>query len=231
MVKILHLYPNLMNLYGEYGNILVLKKHLEDQGMKVSVDKKDIEDKIDFSKYDFVYMGSGTESSLAIARFNILKYKNDIYNYIRKNKVLLFTGNAMELLGKSINNKEALGLFDFESNETDKRYTGDVIVRNDDLGEIVGFINKSTLIKGSEKNKLFDYVFVDKNLKDNTFEGYHINNIYGTHIIGPILVKNPKFIEKIVMLLLPNNHKYKKLNYKYEELIYSTTLEALKKRK
>lgn len=60
-MKILHLYYDLMNLYGEYGNVVVLVKHLEDQGEEVIVDKKTIGDQIDFTQYDFIYCGSGTE--------------------------------------------------------------------------------------------------------------------------------------------------------------------------
>ena len=56
-MKILHLYYDLMNLYGEYGNVVVLAKHLEDQGEEVIVDKKTIGDQIDFTQYDFIYCG------------------------------------------------------------------------------------------------------------------------------------------------------------------------------
>lgn len=230
MVKILHLFPNLMNLYGDYGNITVLKKHLEDQGQKVIVDRKDIEHKINFNSYDFIYMGSGTESNLAIALDNIKKYKKDIINCINNGKVILFTGNAMELLGKHINNEEALGIFDFDTEYTDKRYTGDVIVRNEELGFIVGFINKSSIIRGSDNNKLFDYVFMDNNLVDNDFEGYCVNNTYATHIVGPILAKNPDFIERIVQTLLPKDCKYKNITYTYEIESFIVTLNALKER-
>ena len=55
--KLLHLYYDLLNLYGEYGNVLIMKKHLEDQGFEVELDKKTVGDAIDFSEYDFVYMG------------------------------------------------------------------------------------------------------------------------------------------------------------------------------
>lgn len=230
MVKILHLFPNLMNLYGDYGNITILKKHLEDQGQKVVVDRKDIESKINFKSYDFIYMGSGTETNLQIALNNLLKYKSDFIECVNSGKVILFTGNAMELLGKSIDGKKALGLFDFEVEYTDKRFTGDVIVKNEDLGFIVGFINKSSLIKGGEENKLFDYIFMDNNLQDNEYEGYHKHNTFGTHIIGPVLAKNPDFVDRIVQLLLPKNCKYKNITYTYEIESFIVTLNALKER-
>ena len=51
--KLLHLYYDLLNIYGEYGNVLIMKKHLEDQGFEVELDKKTVDDAIDFSEYDF----------------------------------------------------------------------------------------------------------------------------------------------------------------------------------
>ena len=60
-IKLLHLYYDIMNLYGEYGNIKILEKHLKDQGFEVIVDKKTIGDTKNLEKYDFVYIGCGTE--------------------------------------------------------------------------------------------------------------------------------------------------------------------------
>lgn len=230
MVKILHLFPNLMNLYGDYANIVVLKKHLEDQGVKVKVDYKEIGEKLNLKDYDFIYMGSGTERKLYYALTEIIKYKKEFIDCVNSDKVILFTGNAMELLGKKIGNKEALGVFDFDTKITDKRYTGDVIVRNKDLGFVVGFINRNATIKSEGKDKLFDYIFIDNNLIDNEFEGFHKNNTYATHIIGPVLVKNPDFMNTIVKQLLPAKQKYKDIKYKEEVDSYIVTLNALKDR-
>lgn len=230
MIYILHLYPNLMNLYGDYANITVLKKHLEDQEQIVRVEKKDIGSNIDFSKYDFIYMGSGTESSRDIALTDLLRYKDDLKQCIENGKTILFTGNAMELLGNTIGNKQGLGIVNFDVETTTSRYTGDVIMESKQLGEIVGFINKSTFIKGGEDSKLFDYFFMDNNLKDNNYEGYRINNTYGTHIIGPVLVKNPKFMKTIIESILPEDFEYKEIEYTFEEDNYLTTLAALKER-
>lgn len=230
MVKILHLYPHLMNLYGDYANVTVLKKHLEDQGLKVSITEKEIGDKFKLQNYDFIYMGSGTESNLIVALKDIKKHKKELETCIDKKKTILFTGNAMELLGKQIDDEEALDIFDFETKHTSKRYTGDIIAKSDEFGFVVGFINKSTVIKRNEEEKLFDYIFIDNNLKDSPFEGYRRKNLFATHIIGPVLVKNPDFMETIVKTLLPPRKKYKDIEYKYELDSYIVTLNALKDR-
>ena len=229
-MELLHLYPNLMNMYGDYANILALKKHLEDQGLTVKVDYKDINEDINFSLYDFIYMGSGTESKELIALNDIIRYKDEFNNLVNNNKVILFTGNASELLGKSIDDNLALNVFDFKTQHTDKRYTGDVIVYNDEIGELVGFVNKSSIISGDKEHKLFKYIFKDNNLNDEEYEGYIKNNAFATELIGPILLKNPNFMKYIVKKLLPNNQTYIDKEYKYELASYNVTLNALKER-
>ena len=62
-MKILYLYHDLMNLYGESGNIRALERHLTDQGETVTVDRKTLGDELSFDGYDFLYMGAGTERS------------------------------------------------------------------------------------------------------------------------------------------------------------------------
>jgi len=227
-MKMLHLYPNLMNLYGDYGNIVVLAKHLNDQGISVQIDKKEVQDNVDFSKYDFIYMGSGTEKNQLVALNDLMNYKTYLIDYIENNKTILFTGNAMELLGRSINDLEALNIIDFDTDVTDKRYTGDVLVKNELIGEVLGFINKSSIIHGGEEYKLFDYQFKGSDLIDNEFEGYYYHNLFGTHIIGPVLVKNPNFMTTIVKCLI--GERYKALKYRYEDDAYDYNLQQLKLR-
>ena len=60
-IKLLHLYYDIMNLYGEYGNIKILEEHLKDQGYTVMVDKKTLGEEKNLEEYDFIYMGCGTE--------------------------------------------------------------------------------------------------------------------------------------------------------------------------
>ena len=228
-MRILHLYPNLMNLYGDYGNVTLLCRHLKDQGIPVIVDKREVEDSINLMQYDFIYMGSGTEAKQLIALKDLIRYQQYLSLYVESGKPALFTGNAMELLGSSIDGNKALSLLDFSTETTEKRYTGDVIVRNPDIGEVVGFINKSTLIHGGESCRLFDYEFKGGSLVDNSYEGYRYKNLFGTHIIGPVLVKNPEFMKEIVRMLCIE--AYKDISYPYEEEAYKTTLQELKKRK
>lgn len=233
-MKILHLYYDLMNLYGEYGNVECIKRHLEDQGFNVIVDKLTVNNRINFLDYDFIYCGSGLESNQKVVLKDLLKHKKSLLEAIQNNRHILFTGNAMELLGQKIDEEEALGIFPITTNHMpNKRYTGDVVVKCDEFGEVVGFINKSSIVVQGT-NGLFSYVFKDENLNDQSVvEGYKVNNLIGTHIIGPILVKNPSimryYVEGIGKSIKPN-YKYKNKDYPYENDSYNVTLKALKQR-
>ena len=65
-IKLLHLYYDILNIYGENGNMRALVKALEYQGLKVNVDFKTIDDEINFNDYDFIYIGSGLDESIDI---------------------------------------------------------------------------------------------------------------------------------------------------------------------
>ncbi len=232
MIRILHLYNDLMNLYGEYGNVAVLADRLKDLGIEVETVKKSLGDDICFSDYDFIYCGCGTEKNLRLALSDLKKRKSEFDEAVKKGSIILFTGNAMSLLGKKLDDEDALNYGSFSSLTSDKRYTGDVVVKNDIFGEVVGFINKCILIEGSKEESLFDYLYKandeDAHVEDNEFEGFHQNNIYASFIIGPLLVKNPVVLRHFVSLL--SNIKDFEYNYPYAEESYQVTLKALKER-
>lgn len=120
-IKILHLYHDFMNLYGEYGNVRLLTKALEGKGCEVAVDKKTVTDTaIDFTGYDFIYCGAGTESKRTYALNHLKGFKDSLKSAFDNGKVILFTGNSWEMLGKSITLAdgtvlEGINLFDFEA--------------------------------------------------------------------------------------------------------------------
>lgn len=233
-VKLLHLYYDIMNLYGDYGNVVVLKKYLEDQGASVILDKKTIGDEINVKKYDFIFIGSGTERSLDRVLLDFSKYKDDIKEYIDEKKILLATGNSFEMFGKSIDNKEAIGIFDFEVKRDKDRTTSDVIYESQYLKKVVvGFVNKGTRMYHN-MNPFFKVEFGIGENENNDYEGVKYKNFYGTHLSGPVLARNPDFAMTIVTEIMKDvkpNFKLKKVNYQNETDGYELVLSELRKRK
>lgn len=205
-INILYLYYDLLNLYGEIGNIKILKYHLEKQGIKVNIDKLSLEDDIDFSSYDLVYMGSGTEGNLKLVYDNLKKYKKDIIDSINNNKYFLVTGNAIDLF-----TKDYLNIFNLEIKDIDKRYNKEVVLDdNFTKSKIYGALNRNGIIKNNF-NPLFEN------------DGILKNNFFGTNLIGPLLVKNPAFFKYFIKRLIKNKNnkfKFKKFDLKLEERAY-----------
>lgn len=206
-VSVLYLYYDIMNLYGENGNIRMIERVLTDKGAEVRVDRKTITDsEIDFESYDFIYCGAGTELSRDVCLGHLSGFSQSLKNAYEKNKVMLFTGNSYEMLGKTIRTAsgedvDGLGIFDFNVEEQKKnRYSGDVKLTSKLFAQtFIGYINKCSRVEGI-KNPLFEVEVMAGNL-ECIADGIHEKNFYGTQVIGPIMVKNPDFAEHIAKLI------------------------------
>ena len=233
-MKILHLYHDLMNLYGEYANITALVKLLENNGEEVTVDRVSIGDEAELSAYDFIYIGSGTERNMRVALNDIKRFESALTDCVGKGKVMLFTGNSFEMLGRRItdadgNEYEGLGLFNFESVEQNReRLVGDVIFDCAFLDSpVVGFVNKCSEIKVIDE-PMFTVKMGLGNSKGDSGEGVRLNNLFCTHVTGPVLIKNPHFLCYLAELLL--GRKPDDSCLEHEKKGYAVTLTELSKR-
>ncbi len=232
-IKVLHLYHNIMNLYGDYGNVVILKKHLEDQGNTVTIEKKTIDDEYNPNDYNFIFIGAGTERNLDRTLKDLKKHIEEFKKYIEDKKYILATGNSFEIFGKIIENEEGLNIFDFEVKRDKDRTTSDIIYTSEFLkNSVVGFVNKGTRIYHN-MNPLFKVVFGIGENERNDYEGVKYKNFYGTHISGPILARNPELLEKLVLDFCKENirgFKPKKVKYENEQKGYELVLAELTKR-
>ena len=117
-ITIGYLYHDLLNLYGDSGNIKTLLYHLKEQGIETNVKYMSINDKKEFNDVDILYIGSGTDDNLLVALDDIKKDKDKLKKYIDDKKFILSTGNSVELFGNYIvsgKKIEALGLYDYVS--------------------------------------------------------------------------------------------------------------------
>ena len=214
MIKVLHLYYDLLNLYGEQGNILALKRAFKNQNVEIEVDYLSVQDKIDFQKYDLVYLGSGSTENLLIALEDIKRHKKELKKYIESKKILLATGNSYLLFGQKINNLDALGIFDYYAASSEKMAQESLMELYQEK-DIIGFQNREFIVN-NKKNHLFK---VKEGLCDNLkseYEGYHEYNFYGTFVIGPLLIRNPHFTNILVKEIMEKNNL---IYHEYEDKI------------
>lgn len=214
-ITIGYLYSDLLNLYGDDGNIKALKYHLEEQDVKVEIKYMTIGDKKDFKDVDFLYIGSGTEANIFLALNDLKDDKDKIKEYLDDNKILLSTGNSIELFGNYIitgKKIKALGLIDYVCMHQDR------IVR--DIKYKTNLVNDAVI--GFENHD-------GKNLSMNE-DFFNEGSFYGGYVIGPILVRNPELCSLFVHKLIDSKEKdfeYKDEDYEYEKEAYKKAVEII----
>ena len=217
IIKIAHLYYDLMNLYGESGNPQALIRHLKNKGLNAEIHFLTVNDNIDFNKYDIFYIGMGSFENQKIVLNDIKKYKDDIKNAINMNKLFIVTGSALELFGQYIkkNNEkiETLKIFDYITEIIDFQIVGEQhfktkLINND----IIGFQNRTSVMK-KNKNHLFKVISGTGSTINDNYEGFVYKNFYGTYLIGPLLIRNPYLTDKLLNIYLDSMKiKYKPKN-------------------
>ena len=212
MIKIEFLFPEIANLYGDPFNVKYLKNSLKD----VEVIETSLTDEPRFVKedIDMIYMGSMSEKAQVMVIDKLKQYKNELQEFINKNKVVLFTGNAFEVLGKYIedeehNKIEGLGIIDSYSVLDRKHRYNTLFLGECNCDENIKIIGFKATFSFSYTDNTKDYFCKSirgcGNNKESVLEGVRINNLFGTYLIGPVLVINPLFTKYIMKLLGEEN--------------------------
>ena len=215
-IKIAHLYYDLMNLYGENGNIKALKKQLEHQGISTKILFLTIDDTLNFDEYDVVYIGAGTENNQALVLKHLLKYKEQIKKAIHDQHIFLVTGNAVELFGRyiyTVDKKKikALNIFPYFAKQENFRIADEALFKCDFIKEpILGFQNQNSIMR-ENKNPLFHVLKGTGSYPYSKKEGIHEYEFYGTYLIGPLLIRNPELLKYFVKKIIQTKDKQFKL--------------------
>lgn len=232
IIHIAHLYYDLMNLYGESGNIKALKMQLENQGIKVKIDFLTITDTLRFSDYDFVYIGMGTEQNQQIILKHLSPYKKEIEKAIEDGTFFLVTGNALELFGKYIiTNKKIKGLniFSFETRQQELRIVEECIGNTSFINKpILGFQNRCGVMQNVKEDSFLTLTKGTGYAPKTIQEGIVKNHFYGTYLVGPILIRNPellKYFVKQLILEFDSKFQFKPFHLTLENKAYQTFME------
>ena len=201
-ITIMYLYYDLFNLYGESGNVKAIKNYLEALGIDVKIKFTTLNDDINLKDVDLIYLGMSTEENQKIVINHINKYKKEIKDYIENNGYIISTGNSIELFGKCINKYETLNIFDYETHIESFRLVDEALFKCNFIEDyILGFINRNSVIK-FEQNSLFKVIKGIGNYPNCNVEGINYKNFYGTYLIGPILIRNPKLLSYLMNKLI-----------------------------
>lgn len=201
--RFIHYYPDLMNLYGSYANLSVLKRQLERLGHEVSVETVRPGDPSDLSGADFLYMGAGTERAARAAMEDFSRFGEAVKTAAEEGVAMLFAGTAMELLGKTVTEADGtvyggICLASFTTRHGTDRLVADVYGHTDLYPEaVVGFMNKCSVISGVETPLVSRVEMGIGNEGERQPEGFHWKNVFASELTGPVLVKNPRLLETV----------------------------------
>lgn len=202
-IKIAHLYPDLLNLYGDRGNIASLTKRLSWRGIDSEVTEYSIDDSINFSGTDIIFLGGGSDREQLLVCDRLQQLKGSFRAYIESGGVTLAICGGYQLLGHYYKMQdqtvEGLGILDIATESGEKRLIGNVVVQSELFDRpIVGFENHGgrTVINGH--TPLGKVLFGYGNDGTSGSEGVIYKNTIGTYLHGPLLPKNPHLCDYIL---------------------------------
>ncbi|MDT8719094.1 type 1 glutamine amidotransferase [Clostridium sp. 19966] len=212
-INICHLYPDLLNVYGDIGNILILKYRAEKRGIKVNVINLSLGDDFEKDKYDIVFFGGGQDFEQSIVSKDLMDNKRDaIESYIEDNGVFLSICGGYQLLGKYYTTPEGeklngLSILDIYTEGGNKRFIGNTIVYNPEFNETyVGFENHSGRTYIGNLSPLGEVKLGYGNNGEDKKEGCIYKNTFCTYFHGSLLSKNPELADRLIYLALSKRY-------------------------
>ena len=206
-LHICHLYPDLLNSYGDIGNVMIMQQRLEKRGIKVVLHNVSVGDPFEKEVYDIVFFGGGQDFEQAIVSKDLIENKrNDLIDYIENNKVFIAICGGYQLLGKyymSAENQrlEGLDILNIYTDKGDHRAINNLILKDGDH-YYVGFENHSgkTYINDLKPLGHVEYGFVNNG--EDHYEGCRYKNTIGTYLHGPLFSKNPELCDDLLQTAL-----------------------------
>ena len=232
-LKILHLYPREMNLYGDHGNVLAIKRRCEWRDIKVEIIEHEPGTEIP-DDIDIIFGGGGQDSGQGKIEQDLHEIAPRLKEYIENDTPCLVICGLYQLFGKyyqAADGKKINGIdiLNITTDAGDKRHIGNITIKNGQFGELVGYENHSGLTSLGDNVEPFGEVILGagNNGKDKT-EGCRYKNCIGTYLHGPILPKNPKltdfFIETALTRKYNTKINLKKLNDEIELKAHATAI-------
>ena len=215
-LNICHLYPDILNLYGDRGNIITMKRRLEGRGIKVNIDECSIGQPLNADKYDIFFIGGGQEFEQEVLLRDLSSGKaQDIRTAVEEEKTFLAICGGYQMLGEYYKTWDGvqldfIGAIGVHTIGAKERMIGNYMFRTTpESGDtvVVGFENHSGKTYLSEQVAPLGMMLSGNgnNGEDKT-EGARYKNVFGTYSHGSLLPKNPVLCDFILQTAL--NHRY-----------------------
>lgn len=197
-----HLYPAEMNIYGDTGNVLVLRRRLEWRGLTVAVVPVSVGDPLP-ADTDIILGGGGQDAAQGDIGLDFASRGVQLRAMADDGVVILAICGSYQLLGREFLTKdgvriEGTGVLDVTTTGSDTRLIGNHLV-DTDFGRLAGYENHSGLTQlGDGVRPLGSTVSGRGNNGRDGSEGAVRDNVFGTYLHGPVLAKSPQLADELL---------------------------------
>ena len=207
-IKIIQLYPKDMNLYGDWGNTLTLKKRLEWRGFGVEIIDQNPGDTTDFSTGDIFVGGGGQDAGQLAIQDDLLSRGEELETLANDGVPMLLICGMYQLFGRQFVTNDGsiirgIGVLPVETTAGEERLIGNITLESEEFGAIVGYENHSGQTFLDDTVQPLGKVVrgAGNNTTDGT-EGVQFNNVIATYLHGSLLPKNPKIADFLIAKVL-----------------------------
>lgn len=216
-LRLCHLYPDLLNLYGDRGNIATLRQRAQWRGIAVRLVETRLGDTIDPEAHDLFFIGGGEDRQQALAAPDLCRMKGAALREAAEGgAAVLAVCGGYQLLGHYYRpadgpDLEGLGLLDLHTVHPGPgahRLIGNIVIRESSAGvRLVGFENHGGRTRlGPGARALGTVVAGFGNNGEDGSEGAVWRGVYGTYLHGPLLPKNPWLADRLITLALQRRY-------------------------
>lgn len=213
IIRIAHLYPDMLNLYGDRGNIIALTERMKARQIDVHTDAITMGKSFNADDYDILFIGGGQDFEQDVLLDDLKKGKDtEINKAIHNGTVMLAICGGYQMLGKyykTYDGKmlEYMGALDFYTEGKEERMIGNYAYKTKEGIEVVGFENHSgRTYLGKSVEPLGKMIKGYGNNGEDGTEGVRFKNTFGTYSHGPVLPKNPDFADLLISKALENKY-------------------------
>jgi len=209
-ITVCHLYPDLLNLYGDRGNVMAFTQRCRWRGMPVRIIEVNLGDQVQFEDYDFLFIGGGSDREQGLMAQDMTNRVDNLRRAVDDGLVVLAICGGYQLMGKYYrmpdgNAIPGLGLMEHYTEAGDNRLIGNVVVEAELDGiktRLVGFENHGgrTILNGTRP--LGKVVHGGGNNGSDGTEGARYKNVFCSYLHGPLLPKNPTLTDLLITLSL-----------------------------
>ncbi|MFZ5646798.1 MAG: type 1 glutamine amidotransferase [Bacillota bacterium] len=213
-LNVCHMYPDLLNLYGDRGNIMAFSRRCQWRNIDVELFQVNIGDKVSYSQMDFVFLGGGSDREQNLMAADLMQRSGQLQKAIEDGLVVLAICGGYQLLGKYYKTLTGevipgLGILDLHTEGGQTRLIGNVALEVD-LGGIrkmvTGFENHSGRTRLGNLEPLGRVLAGHGNNGDDKMEGARYKNVICTYLHGPFLPKNPFVTDYLISSALKRKY-------------------------